>query len=154
MIQEYCCSEICKSWSTVGAATASVLRFRKLRIEPSMISPIIHHLSPLILGIYFVPSGICCKIQSDKFRLLVNNRTFTIWCNNDFAPEQESERALLISDVGDHRLLMFETNYDGQDDEFRAPLQIPDLPFASPHPHPATTSHTLPRTHPTTPAPP
>src|SRR6266852_4044365 len=74
----------------------------------------------------------CCKIQSDKFGLLVNNRPFTIWCNNDFAPEQESERALLISGVGPNRLLMFERNLEEQNAESRAALRSADIAFGYP----------------------
>ena len=73
--------------------------------------------------------------SSGTFRLLVNNKTFTIWCNNDFAPEQESERALLISGVGGHRLLMFEPDHDGQNAESRAALRIADIAFGYPDAH-------------------
>lgn len=62
----------------------------------------------------------------------VSTRRFTIWCNNDFTAEQESERDLLVKGVGSHRLLMFERDDDGQDGESREALQIADIAFGYP----------------------
>src|SRR5512135_2271095 len=60
-IHEYCCVVMSRSFSTVGAATASVLRVRKLRVEPSMIRPIISHRSPLTfcIGVALRTVSIC-----------------------------------------------------------------------------------------------
>ena len=34
----------------------------------------------------------------------------TIWCNNDFRPQESREKALLAEGVGEHRLLLFDEN--------------------------------------------
>jgi len=62
----------------------------------------------------------------------VNNREFTIWCNNDFSPEQESERDILIQGAGIHRLLLFERDEDGRDGESREALERAEIAFGYP----------------------
>src|SRR5215831_5927163 len=60
---------MCRSCIRVGAATASVLRVRKLRIEPSINSEIIHQRSPRTrAGRLFFPEG-CCRIAGCKFKM-------------------------------------------------------------------------------------
>ena len=61
------------------------------------------------------------------------NRVFTIWCNDDFSPEQESERDLLIQGVGAHRLLLFEGGDDGSAGESREALQLAEIAFGHPN---------------------
>jgi len=61
------------------------------------------------------------------------NKAFTIWCNNDFSPEQESERDLLIHGVGAHRLLLFEGDDDGSAGESREGLQLAEIAFGHPN---------------------
>lgn len=56
----------------------------------------------------------------------------TVWCNNDFAPEQESERALLTKGVGTHRLLFFEPSEDGRGGAALDALRGADIAFGSP----------------------
>ena len=62
----------------------------------------------------------------------MNNRGFTIWCNNDFSPEQDSERDMLLQGVGTHRLLLFEPTEDGSAGESREGLQNAEIAFGSP----------------------
>jgi phosphoglycerate dehydrogenase-like enzyme len=62
----------------------------------------------------------------------VNNREFTIWCNNDFSPEQDSERDMLIQGAGIHRLLLFERDEDGGDGESREALERAEIAFGYP----------------------
>jgi len=62
----------------------------------------------------------------------MNDRSFTIWCNNDFTAAQEQERDLLISGAGSHRLLMFAPEQDGREGESRTALQAADIAFGSP----------------------
>lgn len=62
----------------------------------------------------------------------VNNIAFTIWCNNDLTPEQESEREMLIQGIGSHRLLLFGYDDNGRAGESRAALQLADIAFGSP----------------------
>jgi hypothetical protein len=53
----------------VGAATARVLRVRKLRIEPSINSAIIHQRNPGHLpGALFFPEG-CCRIACLELKM-------------------------------------------------------------------------------------
>ena len=73
----------------------------------------------------------------------MNNKTFTIWCNNDFTLEQEAERALLISGVGDHRLVMFDSDHDGRDAEARTALRMADIVFGNPDAHAVSNCETL-----------
>ena len=61
------------------------------------------------------------------------NRAFTIWCNNGFSPEQQSERDMLIQGVGAHRLLMFEGGDDGSAGESGAGLQLAEIAFGHPN---------------------
>jgi phosphoglycerate dehydrogenase-like enzyme len=62
----------------------------------------------------------------------VNNRGFTIWCNNDFLPEQNSERDMLIQGIGAHRLLLYEPDENGSAGESRTELHSADIAFGSP----------------------
>ncbi len=62
----------------------------------------------------------------------MSKRGYTIWCNNDFTPEQESERELLVKGIGSHRLLLFERSNDGKKGESREALQIADIAFGYP----------------------
>jgi phosphoglycerate dehydrogenase-like enzyme len=62
----------------------------------------------------------------------MNDRQFTIWCNNDFTAAQERERDLLIAGAGTHRLLMFPPEQDGREGESQAALQSADIAFGSP----------------------
>jgi phosphoglycerate dehydrogenase-like enzyme len=66
------------------------------------------------------------------------SRVFTIWCNNDFSPAQESEREMLIQGVGAHRLLLFEGGDDGSAGESGESLQLAEIAFG--HPDAQTTS--------------
>lgn len=63
----------------------------------------------------------------------MNNRGFTIWCNNDFTPEQNSVRDMLIQGVGSHRLLLFEPHQNGDTAESLKALQLSEIAFGSPH---------------------
>lgn len=56
----------------------------------------------------------------------------TIWCNNDFTPEQEAERELLTKGVGPHRLLFFEPVEDGRRGAALDALHSADIAFGSP----------------------
>lgn len=56
----------------------------------------------------------------------------TIWCNNDFTPEQEAERELLTKGVGHHRLLFFEPDTDGRRGAAHDALRGADIAFGSP----------------------
>src|SRR5215208_6235489 len=58
--------------------------------------------------------------------------SLTIWCNNDFTPEQERERELLTKGVGPHRLLFFEPVEDGRSGASREALSGADIAFGSP----------------------
>jgi phosphoglycerate dehydrogenase-like enzyme len=40
----------------------------------------------------------------------MNNLKFTIWCNNEFGPQNQHEVALLTEGVREHRLLLFDDN--------------------------------------------
>ncbi|MEP6912658.1 MAG: D-2-hydroxyacid dehydrogenase [bacterium] len=71
------------------------------------------------------------------------NRAFTIWCNNGFSPEQESERDMLIQGVGAHRLLMFEGDDDGSAGESREALQLAEIAFGHPNAQTASQSEKL-----------
>lgn len=62
----------------------------------------------------------------------MTNRGFTIWCNHDFAPEQQAERDLLIQGVGHHRILFFEHDDGGKDGEAREALRIAEIAFGYP----------------------
>src|ERR1700674_4815537 len=62
----------------------------------------------------------------------MNNSAFTIWCNNEFSPEQEPERDMLIQGVGAHRLLLFE-RADGSGGESREGLQLAEIAFGQPN---------------------
>lgn len=62
----------------------------------------------------------------------MNNRGFTIWCNNDFSSDQDSERNILIQGVGPHRLLLFEGDDGGSSGESREGLQLAEIAFGSP----------------------
>jgi phosphoglycerate dehydrogenase-like enzyme len=55
-----------------------------------------------------------------------------IWCNNDFSPDQQSERDQLICGAGNHRVLMFAPADDGADGPSRAVLQTADIAFGFP----------------------
>jgi phosphoglycerate dehydrogenase-like enzyme len=63
----------------------------------------------------------------------VNNKGFTIWCNNDFTPAQEAERERLLQGARPHRLLCFEREDDGKDGESRLALQKAQIAFGYPH---------------------
>jgi phosphoglycerate dehydrogenase-like enzyme len=56
----------------------------------------------------------------------------TIWCNNDFTPEQEAERELLTKGVGGHRLLFFEPDDNGRSGASHEALSRADIAFGSP----------------------
>src|SRR5437016_3598076 len=62
----------------------------------------------------------------------MNNRRLTIWCNNEFTAEQQTERDLLAEGVGPHQLLMFASNDDGCDGEAHTALQIAQIAFGAP----------------------
>ncbi len=62
----------------------------------------------------------------------MNNKGFTIWCNNDFSPEQESERDMLLQGIGTHRLLLFKSDDDGRAGQSREALQLAEIAFGSP----------------------
>lgn len=70
--------------------------------------------------------------ESRPLNKSVNNRVFTIWCNHDFSPVQQTERDLLISGVGDHRLMFFENADGSKDGEARAALQDAEIAFGYP----------------------
>jgi phosphoglycerate dehydrogenase-like enzyme len=70
-------------------------------------------------------------------------RRFTIWCNNDFSREQESERDDLIQGAGDHRLLLFNYDADGSSGESREGLQLAEIAFGSPNAQIASQSEKL-----------
>jgi phosphoglycerate dehydrogenase-like enzyme len=63
----------------------------------------------------------------------LNNSGLTIWCNNEFSPEQDSERNILIQGIGAHRLLLFEHDDDGSAGESRQGLQLAEIAFGSPN---------------------
>ena len=63
----------------------------------------------------------------------MKNRGFTIWCNSDFSPKQESERDMLIEGVGAHRLLLVERDNDGSTGESREGLQTAEIAFGQPN---------------------
>lgn len=63
---------------------------------------------------------------------MMSESRFTIWCNNEFTPEQEREKALLLEGVSNHRLLMFESDDDGQRGESLRALQRADIAFGYP----------------------
>jgi phosphoglycerate dehydrogenase-like enzyme len=56
----------------------------------------------------------------------------TIWCNNDFSPNEGRERSLLTEGVGEHRLLMFDYLQDGREGESRTALRSADIAFGYP----------------------
>jgi phosphoglycerate dehydrogenase-like enzyme len=73
----------------------------------------------------------------------MNSRAFTIWCNLDFSPEQESERDKLIQGVGPHRLLLFERDDDGRAGASRESLQLAEIAFGQPNAQTASQSEKL-----------
>lgn len=58
----------------------------------------------------------------------MGNRRLTIWCNNDFTDEQQSQRELLATGVSQHRLFMFAPD----DPEAQKCLQHAEVAFGSP----------------------
>ena len=73
----------------------------------------------------------------------MSSRTFTIWCNNDFSPEHESERDMLIQGVGAHRLLLFDGGDDGSAGESSESLQLAEIAFGHPNAQTASQSEKL-----------
>jgi phosphoglycerate dehydrogenase-like enzyme len=65
----------------------------------------------------------------------------TIWCNNDFGPNDERELALLRESVRNHRLMLFAEADAG--DSMRAALVTADIAFGSPSPEDVLESKTL-----------
>jgi phosphoglycerate dehydrogenase-like enzyme len=62
----------------------------------------------------------------------MNNTNLTIWCNNDFGPDDQREMSLLTNGVGEHRLLMFGEN--DSSNEANSALQAADVAFGYPAP--------------------
>src|SRR5690242_11138755 len=65
----------------------------------------------------------------------------TIWCNNDFGPNDERELALLSESVSNYRLLLFPEADIGESE--RATLATADIAFGSPSPEDVLESTTL-----------
>ena len=62
----------------------------------------------------------------------MNNSKLTIWCNNDFGPNDEHDVARLSEGVGEHPLVMFGA-YDGTDTAIKA-LSNAQIAFGYPEP--------------------
>ncbi|MCM3902642.1 MAG: D-2-hydroxyacid dehydrogenase [Pyrinomonadaceae bacterium] len=73
----------------------------------------------------------------------MNNKGLTIWCNNDFSPEQDSERKMLLQGMGNHRLLLFERDDDGSAGDSRQGLLLAEIAFGSPNAQTASQSEKL-----------
>lgn len=65
----------------------------------------------------------------------------TIWCNNDFGPNDERELTLLRESVGNHHLVLFAESDVGQ--KMRTALAAADIAFGSPSPEYVLESKTL-----------
>jgi phosphoglycerate dehydrogenase-like enzyme len=59
-----------------------------------------------------------------------NQYTLTIWCNDDFRSDQESELQFLIESVRPHQLIRFERN----DERSLAALETADIAYGAPDP--------------------
>src|SRR6266446_1892432 len=117
-----------RAHKTFGFFSIYTIR-RKLRIEPSMSSDIIHHLSPLILKAFSFPN---CVAESVDMSRDSNVHPLTIWCNNDFSPELRFEQELLSSGAANHRLLLYSPSEDGSQGEAREALRTADIAFGFP----------------------
>lgn len=65
----------------------------------------------------------------------------TIWCNDDLKPEQQDELRLLIDGVGNHQLLRFKRDENGQTGTPGSALKESDVVFGYPDPHAVLDSH-------------
>src|SRR5215471_17758207 len=63
----------------------------------------------------------------------LNGRNLTIWCNNGFSGNQQTELDLLTKEVGEHSLTILPADQDGTQGPAREILQTADIAFGFPN---------------------
>jgi phosphoglycerate dehydrogenase-like enzyme len=102
-------------------------------MEPVMVRPSIHHRRPLILDVN-------ARVEAIRSDLVIATRSLigysalmlTIWCNNDFGPNDERELTLLKHGLSKYCLVLF-TESDASE-AARSALLTADIAFGSPSP--------------------